>query len=250
MPPVFGPLSPSKARLWSCAVASGSACSPSHSAKNEASSPAMNSSITTSAPASPKPPPNIMSTAASASCSRHRHHDALAGGKAIGLDHDRRALRADIGLRRLRVGEMLVGRGRNVVGAAQRLGEALGAFQLPRRLGRPERLEAGGVEIVDDAGRDRRIRADHDEIDRVAPCRNRSPPAWSVISSATHSASRAMPALPGAHHSLVTSGEAAIFHARACSRPPEPSRRMFMNRASAGFDASSVARVSHAVQGA
>ena len=52
------------------------------------------------------------------------------------------------------------------------------------------------------------------------------------MSSATHSASRAMPALPGAHQSLVTSGEAAIFHARACSRPPEPSRRMFM--ASAG----------------
>ena len=69
MPPVFGPWSPSKARLWSCAVASGSACSPSHSTKNEASSPCMNSSTTTSAPASPKPPPNIMSTAASASAS-------------------------------------------------------------------------------------------------------------------------------------------------------------------------------------
>src|SRR6201999_1581946 len=52
--------------------------------------------------------------------------------------------------------------------------------------------------------------------------------AWSAISSATHSASRAIPALPGAHHSLVTSGEAAIFQARACSRPPEPSRRMCM----------------------
>src|SRR6187431_2752519 len=55
--------------------------------------------------------------------------------------------------------------------------------------------------------------------------------AWSDISSATHSASRAMPALPGAHHSFVTSGEAAIFHARACSRPPEPRRRMFMEEA-------------------
>src|SRR5262249_51621349 len=52
--------------------------------------------------------------------------------------------------------------------------------------------------------------------------------AWLATSSATHSASRAIPALPGAHHSLVTSGEAAIFHASACSRPPEPSRRMCM----------------------
>ena len=45
-----------------------------------------------------------------------------------------------------------------------------------------------------------------------------------------HSASRAMPALPGAHQSLVSSGEAAIFHARACSRPPDPMRRMCMKR--------------------
>src|SRR5215475_5477294 len=46
-----------------------------------------------------------------------------------------------------------------------------------------------------------------------------------------HSASRAMPALPGAHHNFVSSGDAAIFHARACSRPPEPSRRMFIGNA-------------------
>src|SRR3978361_680706 len=55
---------------------------------------------------------------------------------------------------------------------------------------------------------------------------------WSVISTATHSASRAMPALPGAHHSLVSSGDAAIFQAKACSRPPEPRRRMCLNAAS------------------
>ena len=67
MPPVFGPVSPSPTRLWSCAEASGIAVSPSHSAKNEASSPTRNSSITTSAPAAPSPPPNIMSIAASAS---------------------------------------------------------------------------------------------------------------------------------------------------------------------------------------
>src|SRR3954454_6279645 len=55
--------------------------------------------------------------------------------------------------------------------------------------------------------------------------------AWSAISIGTHSASRAIPALPGAHQSFSTSGDAAIFHARACSRPPEPSRRMFMDGA-------------------
>ena len=51
---------------------------------------------------------------------------------------------------------------------AERLGEALGAFELRRLLARPERLDAGAREIVDDAGRQRRLRADHDEIDRIA----------------------------------------------------------------------------------
>src|SRR4029079_767123 len=72
---------------------------------------------------------------------------------------------------------------------------------------------------------------------------------WSVISTATHSASLAMPAFPGAHQSLVSSGEAAVFHARACSRPPEPSRRMFMTGARCGdLRPKSVAQTSPALQ--
>ena len=55
-----------------------------------------------------------MSMAASASCQRHRHHDALAGGEAIGLDHDRRALRADISQRVGGIGEAAIGAGRNI----------------------------------------------------------------------------------------------------------------------------------------
>jgi len=40
----------------------------------------------------------------------------------------------------------------------------------PRGRGaRPERLDPGSSEIVDDAGRQRRFRADHDEIHRVGP---------------------------------------------------------------------------------
>ena len=93
MPPVFGPLSPSKARLWSCAPTSGSACSPSQSAKKLASSPSMNSSITTEAPAAPKRLPDSMSRAAvDRLLDRLGHDHALAGGEPVGLDHDRRAL--------------------------------------------------------------------------------------------------------------------------------------------------------------
>src|SRR3982751_4042794 len=73
--------------------------------------------------------------------------------------------------------------------------------------------------------------------------------AWSVISSGTHCASRAIPALPGAHQSFVTRGEAAIFHARACSRPPEPSRRMCIRKPMRVCGTESVARISLLLQG-
>ena len=57
-------------------------------------------------PASPSPPPNIMSIAASASCDGLRHHHAFAGREPVRLDHDRRALLAHVvfggGRRRLK----------------------------------------------------------------------------------------------------------------------------------------------------
>ena len=81
---------------------------------------------------SPSPPSNIMSTAASASSSVMRDHHALAGGQPVRLDHDRRADPAHVVLGGFRGVEALVGRGRNVVGLAEVLGEALGALE-PRR---------------------------------------------------------------------------------------------------------------------
>lgn len=42
-----------------------------------------------------------------------------------------------------------------------------------------------------------------------------------------HSATSAIPALPGAAHIFSARGEPAIFHARACSRPPPPTIRTF-----------------------
>ena len=47
MPPVFGPRSPSCARLKSCAGSSGTAVLPSHSANTDTSGPSRYSSITT-----------------------------------------------------------------------------------------------------------------------------------------------------------------------------------------------------------
>ncbi len=50
MPPVFGPRSPSSSRLWSCAVANGSAVRPSQIRKKLASSPSRKPSMTRRAP--------------------------------------------------------------------------------------------------------------------------------------------------------------------------------------------------------
>ena len=53
MPPVLGPRSSSNTVLWSWAAASGTTDEPLENAKNDASSPTMNSSTTTVAPAAP-----------------------------------------------------------------------------------------------------------------------------------------------------------------------------------------------------
>ena len=65
MPPVFGPRSPSRARLWSCEGASGSTVVPSVSAMKETSSPSRNSSTTTRLPASPSRRARMSSSTAS-----------------------------------------------------------------------------------------------------------------------------------------------------------------------------------------
>ena len=52
--------------------------------------------------------------------------------------------------------------------------------------------------------------------------------ATSVAFTGRSSPCAAMPGLPGAHTSRVSSGDWAIFHASACSRPPDPTSRMFM----------------------
>src|SRR5215471_4592342 len=50
-----------------------------------------------------------------------------------------------------------------------------------------------------------------------------SPSTATLVSSG----SSAVPALPGATNTFATRGDAAIFHASACSRPPPPMTRTF-----------------------
>ena len=91
----------------------------------------------------------------------HRHDHALAGGEAIGLDHDRCALLADVGQRGVHVGVHGVERGGDVVAGQEVLGVGLAAFQLRGGGGRPEDAQASSAEAVDHAGHQRYLRADH-----------------------------------------------------------------------------------------
>ena len=50
----------------------------------------------------------------------------------------------------------------------------------------------------------------------------------SVAAMSTHSASAAIPPLPGSAYILVTSGRSLSFFMIACSRPPPPTTMMFI----------------------
>jgi len=100
---------------------------------------------------------------------RRRDHHALAGGQAVGLDHDRRALLGDIGLGLRRVLEAAMARRRQSMAHHEALGKILGGLELRRGAQRAEDLEAGVAEGVDDAFGERRFRPDHGEVDVLAP---------------------------------------------------------------------------------
>ena len=90
IPPVFGPLSSSKMRLWSCAVPMNTARRPSHKTKNDTSGPTRHSSITSRAPAAPNRPSVIASrTAVSAAARSGGNHDPFSRRQPVGFQHQR-----------------------------------------------------------------------------------------------------------------------------------------------------------------
>ena len=97
----------------------------------------------------------------------HRHHDALARGKTVGLDDDRSALGADVGVRGFGVGEAFVVGRRDALALHEGLGKVLGAFKLSGFLGRAEDRQTRGAEHVDHALGKRGFGADDREVDFV-----------------------------------------------------------------------------------
>src|SRR3546814_3083907 len=85
-------------------------------------------------------------------CSSDLHDHALAGGQAVGLDHDRRALVADVCERVVQLRMDGVVRGGDTVAGKEILGEGFASLQLRGGGGGAEDAQALGAEAVDDAG--------------------------------------------------------------------------------------------------
>ena len=102
---------------------------------------------------------------------RHRHHNAFAGGQAVSLDHNGRALLVHIAMSLVCGSKGCIRGGGNAVTLHERLGKILGCFQ-SRRLPRgTENLQAGGAESIHYALGKRRLRSDDGKPDGFFSCK-------------------------------------------------------------------------------
>ena len=189
MPPVFGPRSPSRARLKSCAGSSGTAVVPSVTANSDTSGPSRNSSITT-VPQAARVRPGGRQVGGD--------HHALAGRQGVVLDHVRRAERGE---RLVRLGARSVHvtrrRGRDARRRHDLLGERLRPLDQGGARVRPEAGEAVLAQRVGRPRDQRRLRADHHQVRAELAGQRRIASGAGAISGWV-SASAAMPGLPGA----------------------------------------------------
>ena len=94
---------------------------------------------------------------------RGSNHHALARSQAICLDHDRRTLLIQVGVRRCRIAEGGVGCGGNAMARHEGLGIILGAFKLGGLFCRAKNLQAGAAKRIHDPFGQRRFRSNHGE---------------------------------------------------------------------------------------
>ena len=231
MPPVFGPLSPSPTRLWSCAVPTGRQVVPSTRTKKLASSPSMNSSITTSAPAAPKAPPKAASTAPSASASVMATVTPLPAASPSALT----TMGAPMRRMYSRAPSASSKRAQAAVGAPQ-----ASQISLVKALDASSRAAAcDGPKAAIPAARSASATpaasgASGPITTRSIACSSQkaTTAAPSSIASSAQRAMAAIPAFPGATISRSHFGFCRMAQASACSRPPPPRIRMFMRKTS------------------
>ena len=208
MPPVFGPSSPSKARLKSLAGGSGTASRPSHNAKSDTSTPSRSSSTSSS------PCPGKAAQARVELRVGSAHDDSLAGGQPVRLEHARSA------------GDVELPRRRHSGCRHHLLGEQLGALDPRRGCAGPEHRDARPAQLVADARDERCLRADHDQshVERTGQAEQ----PFGILGAHRVAVPRAgqSPGCPGRRATRRAKAPApASRQARARARPSRPTGR-------------------------
>jgi hypothetical protein len=225
MPPVFGPVSPSPMRLWSWEPASGRdrrAVGQRHERELLALEQLLDDDAAAGV-AEDARPHHLVERVERLGLGP-ADEDALPCREAVGLHHARRAGALHVGGCLGVVRERAERGGRHAEPCEQVLRERLRAFEL-RAGGRgPERAQALVAEAVDDPS----VSGFSGPTTVRSIARSfakRARPARSSAAIGTHSATSAMPALPGAQNTASTCGLLPNRHASACSRPPPPTTR-------------------------
>ena len=157
-------------------------------------------------------------------------HDALAGRQAVGLEDDREA---EFAGGQDGPGPFGVSATRNrPVGMRCRsmncLAKILLAFEFDRFLGRAENPQAALFEFIHDPQGQGRFRPDDRQVDRfpgreIGQGRECPFPRWGRFRRPS-----GCRRCPGAQKTFDICGLLAIFQAMACSRPPDPTMRVFI----------------------
>ena len=194
-----------------------------------ASSPSRNSSITTSRPASPNRPLNIALAAASASSGVAATTTPLPAASPLALTTSGARwprTHAASRLSRVKVREAAVGmpwRRMNSLAKAFEPSSRAAARRGPKQ-GRPAAAKASTTPATRGASGPISVRSMRSER---ASARSSATSSAATLTLRTFG-SPAVPALPGATHTSATRSEAAHLQARACSRPPPPAIRTFI----------------------
>src|SRR5437764_8712589 len=206
IPPVFGPRSPSAARLKSCAAARGTARVPSQIAKSETSRPSSSSSTTTGPPSAVAP----SSPASTSSAVRQTNTPLPAARPSALITHGGRATgnvaavatpaASSTSLAKLLEPSI---RAAGAPGPKTAIPACRSSSATPATRGASGPMTARSTDSV-----------------TASPSR----PSRSSARTGWQSPSRAIPGLPGAAWSSASVGLCASRHASACSRAPEPTR--------------------------
>ena len=233
MPPVFGPSSPSRTRLWSCATGRPIARRPSQTAKNDASAPVRCSSMTTHRPASPNRRSSIASRTA---CSAADRSGATvtpfpaASPSALmttGNPNSPPATVASASSARRQTRKRAVGTACRAMNALAKalLDSSLAANRLGPNRRRPRASNRSPTPRASGSSGPTTVRS------TASDSANASKAAGSDTSSERAAAGGPVPALPGAQITSRTADSRPSFQVSACSRAPLPTTSTFIDSA-------------------